>query len=197
MIRNGLPICLILVAAMLAGCGSPNKASIVVRKKNQDLRATVAELQAKNDQLRGDLARRENAAPATTLPTLPQQRLEEMFTVSGLTFGRLTGFDPRDPERTLTVYLTPVDAAGDANKAVGDVTVEAFDLSTSGDVRLGTWTFPAADVKKRWSGLLINGYVLPCPWEGEAPAAGKKITVKVTFSDLLTGRVLTAKKDVG
>ena len=80
--------------------------------------------------MRGDVraagrARRQ----ATTVPTLPQERLEELFTVADVTFGRLTGIDDGAAGKPLKVYLTPVDGGGDTIKAVGDVTVEAFDLS--------------------------------------------------------------------
>ena len=194
MIRNVLFIG--VIALLVAGCGSPNKASIVVRKKNQDLQAKIDQLQRSNDQLRADAARLEGRSSATTVPTLPQARLEELFTVADVTFGRLTGIDDGAPGKPLKVYLTPVDSGGDTIKAVGDVTVQAFDLAADRP-RLGKWTFPAAEVKKRWTGLVIGGYVLTCPWDTGPPPAGTKMTVQVTFVDALTGRTIEATKDVG
>ena len=186
----------ISVFLLLAGCRAPNKANIELRKKNQDLQEKVAQLQSSNDQLRGNLRSLENQSEGNTLPTLPTSRLSELFTVADVTFGRLTGVDDGAPGRPLKVYLTPVDGGGDTLKAVGDVTVQAFDLSADRP-RLGEWKFPADQVKKRWTGLVIGAYVLTCPWDAGPPPAGTKLTVQVTFVDALTGRTIEAKKDVG
>ena len=186
----------LFVVLQLVGCRAPNKANIELRKKNQDLRAQVAQLQSKNDQLRGDMQRLESQSEGNTLPTLPTSRLSELFTVADVTFGRLTGVDDGAPGKPLKVYLTPVDSGGDTIKAVGDVTVEAFNLSAD-QPRLGKWEFPAAQVKKLWTGLAIGGYVLTCPWQDSPPPPGTKMTLKVTFVDALTGRTVEAKKDVG
>ena len=180
-------------------CGSPNKANIALRKQNQDLSARVVELESLAEQLRSDVRRLEAQTEGPTIPTLPSERLEQMWTVAGLTFGRLTGIDDGAAGRPLKVYLTPVDEGGDALKATGDVTVEAFDLTKSDGLRLGSWTFDAERVKGLWTGGFVGAYALPCPWGDQPfdpPEAGRELVVKVTFVDTLTGRTFEAKRDV-
>jgi hypothetical protein len=71
------------------GCGKPNAASIVVRKENQDLRDRVASLEKARA---GDAATIKSLEErAGTIPTLPKERLDRLFTAHGLNLGRLTG----------------------------------------------------------------------------------------------------------
>src|SRR5947207_2826492 len=73
---------------LASGCSSPDKANITVRKQKQELEAKLADLQRQHE---GDLATiRALEAKATTVPVLPNDRTEKLFTTHGLTFGRLT-----------------------------------------------------------------------------------------------------------
>jgi hypothetical protein len=136
---------LVLVVLALSGCGSPNVASIEVRKKNQDLREEVESLKRARE---GDAATiKALQGKVGTVPTLPEDRLAKLFTVHGLKLGRLTGGADLDREKPgdegLKVYATPTDDEGEAFKAAGSFTVEAFDLADGGP-RWGsgrsTWT---------------------------------------------------------
>jgi hypothetical protein len=184
------------VVLLLAGCGGPNAAHIEVRKKNQDLRDELETLKR---------AREADAATIRglqdrvgTIPTLPQERLAKLFTVHGLTLGRLTGgadLDRAKPgDEGLKVYATPTDQDGQPLKAAGSFVVEAFDLAANPPA-IGKWTFDVDAARRAWNGALMsNQYVLPAPWQ--APPAHEDVTVKVTFRDELTGREFTAQKAV-
>jgi len=186
--------CLLLLLPL--GCRGPNRANIELRKRNQQLDTELARLRAENQQLSQDLRRLESADETQRLPTLPQERLAELWTVAGLRFGRLTGIDRRSEGHPLKVYLRPIDQDGDPIKAAGSITIEAFDLSAS-DVRIGRWEFGVEESRKLWnSGGLLNEYVLTCPWEGEAPAEGRKLLVKATFHDALTQRTFEQTREV-
>lgn len=170
----------------VAGCRGPNQASIEVRRKNQELADQINRLTAENRQLRADLQRLERQEER--LPTLPTERIEQLWTVADLGFGRLTGIDRRAEGAPLKVYLKPLDETGSTLKAAGSIVVEAFDLDAE-DVRLGRWEFPIEEAKSRWTSLgPLNEYVLVCPWDGEAPAEGTDLLVKATFTDALTQR---------
>src|SRR5688572_2219744 len=78
-----------LVLLLQFGCRAPNQANIELRKQNQELRTDVSRLRAEVDQLKSDIRRFESSAEV--LPTLPQERLEQLWTVAGVSFGRLTG----------------------------------------------------------------------------------------------------------
>jgi hypothetical protein len=178
----------LLLAVVAAGCGSPSSANIELRKQNQDLQdkvttltrareadaATISALQQKNG----------------TLPTLPQDRLEKLFTTHGLKFGRLTGgadLNRSKPgDEGIKVYADPTDDDGDSIKAAGSFVVEAFDLAAK-PPELGKWTFDTAASRKLWNGsALSHQYVLTCPWQ--KPPQHEELTIKVTFKDELTGR---------
>jgi hypothetical protein len=172
----------------LASCTTPNKANILLRKENQDLHDRVTRLERTHEADRAKIAGLESSA--TTLPSLPPNRLDELFTVHGLRIGRLTGgadLDSAKPgEEGLKVYVVPTDQAGEDIKAAGSFTIEAFDLSQDKDQKIGQWNFDLQQSKKGWYGSLLYSYVLTCPWQ-KVPTHSK-LTVKITFTDALTGR---------
>lgn len=181
----------------LAGCRSPDKVNIQLRKDKQQLESQIAQLQQDLQAARARIAglEKENGS----LPTLPQDRLDKLATVHGIKLGRLTGGDPSNvrngPDEGLRVYLSPVDETGEALKATGTVEVEAFDLALSGDNRIGRWSFDANALKSRWRSLgAFRTFVLECPWQ--KPPQRSKLAVKVTFRDELTGRVYDQIQEV-
>jgi hypothetical protein len=187
---------LVFTALVLSGCGSPNVASIEVRKQNQELREEVDSLKR---------AREADAATIKalqekvgTVPTLPQERLGKLFTVHGLKLGRLTAGADLDRDKPgdegLKVYATPTDDEGDPLKAAGSFTVEAFDLADGG-AAVGRWTYDVDATRKAWNGsALSRQYVLTAPWQ--QPPKHDELTVKVTFRDELTGREFHEQKVV-
>ena len=194
------PLCGFALVAMLvayvSGCGKPSAANIALRKENSDLRSKIADLERRHQ---ADLAAIRASENATTAPSLPQNRLEQLFTVHGIQFGRLTGtadWDSSSPgDDGLKVYVTPTDRAGQQLKAAGSFVVEAFDLASGDGVRIGRWEFPLQDAERNWFGqALLYGYVLQCPWQQRSQHAD--VTLKVTFTDALTGRAFTEQKVV-
>ena len=173
----------------LTACSTPDAANIVLRKQNQQLQSSVDDLTTQHKRDAAALTAAETARP--TVPTLPADRLDRLFTVHGLEFGRLTGGDNPDtvtgPDTMLKVYVVPIDGQGTPIKAAGAFTVEAFDLGTPSHPLVGTWQFPL----ERSRDLFFNRfslytYVLECPWQTVPPHPD--LTVKVTFDDELTGR---------
>src|SRR5690242_16579638 len=103
----------------LLGCGSPSAANIQLRKQNQELNDRVTQLQ--RDLAGANASIRALERRATTLPTLPQDRLAKLFTTHGLKLGRMSGevdLDPAHPgTRGLKIAVSPVDQYGQALKA--------------------------------------------------------------------------------
>lgn len=181
----------------VAGCGSGERqANIGLRKQVQSLESKVAELTRVRD---ADAARFHTLeASVPTVPTLSNERLRMLFTAHGLSLKRLTGgadLDPAKPgDEGLKIYAVPIDDDGDELKAAGAFVVEAFDLADGGKV-VGKWTFDSVAARKTWNGAaLLYEYVLVCPWQSPPPHAD--VTLKVTFSDDLTGRSFTELKQV-
>jgi hypothetical protein len=194
--RPSIALVVVVLFATMSGCGSPNVASIKVRRENQDLRAKVAELERREQ---GHLAQiRAMEASATTVPSLGQERLNTLFTTHGLRFGRLTGaadLDPKSPGNDgLKVYVVPTDGQGQPIKAAGSFVVEAFDLAKGDNHRVGRWEYPLDQAAKNWFGqAMLYTYVLPAPWQEQRPAHDD-VTIRVTFTDALTGRTFTEQK---
>jgi outer membrane murein-binding lipoprotein Lpp len=192
-------VVVVTATALLSGCGKPNVASISVRRENQDLRNKVAELERREQAHLAQIRAMESRA--TTVPSLPNERLDTLFTAHGLRFGRLTGgadLDPKQPgEEGLKIYVVPTDGQGQPLKAAGSFVVEAFDLARGDNARIARWEFPLDQAAKNWFGqAMLYTYVLPAPWPQQQRPANPDVTVRVTFTDALTGRTFTDQKVV-
>src|SRR5687768_7991027 len=199
---NRLPLAsvvvVIIATALVSGCGSPNVASIKVRRENQDLRNKVAELERREQAHLAQIRAMESNA--TTVPSLPTERLNTLFTTHGLRFGRLTGaadLDPKSPGNDgLKIYVVPTDGQGQPIKAAGSFVVEAFDLAKGENNHLGRWEYPLDQAAKNWFGqAMLYTYVLPASWQQQRPEH-EDVTIRVTFTDALTGRQFSEQKVV-
>ena len=190
--------CSAVLLFLIAGCAKPDKANIALRKQVQDLESQVADLERQRE---GDRATiRALESQRTTVPSLPAERLEQVFTTHGLKIGRLTGGADTDAARpgdeVLRVYAVPTDQRGDLLKAAGSFVIDAYDLSMPpNDNHLGRWEVSAEEAADNWFGnAVMYGYTLTLPWQ-RAPQ-GERVTVRVAFTDSLTGRQFTEQKDV-
>ena len=203
--RSSLPavvvvvvVVVLLATSALTGCGKPNVASIRVRRENQDLRNKLAELERIEQAHLAQIRMLESNA--TTVPSLPSERLSTLFTTHGLRFGRLTGgadLETNTPGHDgLKVYVVPTDGRGEPIKAAGSFVVEAFDLAKGEGYRIGRWEYPLEQAAKNWFGqAMLYTYVLTAPWQEQRPEH-EDLTIRVTFTDALTGRTFTEQKVV-
>jgi hypothetical protein len=181
------------VFVVAGGCSSPDKANITLRKQNAELRSKIESLQRQHEADAASM-RAIEARNGTTLPTLPNDRVAELFTAHGLSFGKLTGKDP-GKSNGLKVYVVPTDAAGEPLKAAGSFVIQAFDLAAGAENQVGRWEFPLAEASKNWFGKgLLYTYVLPL--QLERTPAHHEITLRVVFKDALTGREIAAQRAV-
>lgn len=193
----GLLAWLLFCALALAGCGRPNQENIRLRKFNQSLENRIEDLEKQLAADRATIAGLKDRIG--TVPTLPESRLEEMFTVHGIELGRLSGGTDIDPQRPgdegIKVYLRPVDASGEALKATGWVTVELFDLNLPSDNRIGRWEFSPEQLKSMWrSFAVLEDFVIVMPWQ-KVPQS-RSLLVNVIFRDALTQRLFRAQKGI-
>lgn len=201
-LRVCVPSCLCVFSLLLStlfllsGCTTPSKANIHLRKVNQDLRDQVAQLQRVHEADRAKIHGLESSA--ATLPTLPPDRLDRLYTVHGLRIGRLTGgadLDPKKPgDEGLKIYVVPTDQDGQDLKAAGTFTIQAFDLDEAAKSEIGRWQFDSEQSRASWYGPLLYSYVLTCPWQ--TPPQHRKLTIRITFQDTLTGRRFRTQKVV-
>src|SRR5436190_214200 len=118
--RVARPVGAVLLGMFIlgSGCGSPNAASIEVRKQNQDLRDQIATLTRTHE---ADQATIKGLQDRTgTVSTLPTDRLDHLFTTHGIELNRLTGgadLDRVKPgDEALKVYVVPTDNEGEKLK---------------------------------------------------------------------------------
>lgn len=189
---------LIALLPVVSGCGeSASRANIELRRQKLQLQDQIDELKRQDQADKATVRALQQGV--TTVPSLPQDQLDALFTVAGLKFGKLTGGDRPDANKPgdtmLKVYVVPVDADDDVIKAAGSFRVELFDLALSSNNRIGVWDFPLDAARSDWvSGAFMYTYVLPCPWQ--TVPTHSKLLARVTFTDALTHRVFTVDKEV-
>ncbi len=187
----------LLLFFLIGGCASPNKVNVALRKRIQTLEDQVSVLQQQNSSQKEMIAGLQNSRASGT--SLPAAQLEKLFVAYGVKFARLTGgvdLDSQSPgDEGVRVYASPIDENGTIIQAAGSMVVEVFDLSVTGDNRLGRWEFPAPQSKPLWHALLLEGaYELTCPWQ-KIPVH-PNLTVKLSFTDELTHATFSAQKVV-
>jgi len=182
-------LCASAVPLICIGCGKPNAANIIVRKENQTLQSKIDDLTRQHE---ADSAKIKSLEESKgTLPTLPNDRLSQLFTTHGLQFGKLTGVEGEK----LRVFIVPTDDHGDPIKSAGTFTVELFDLAQTDNNLVGKWTFDNEQTKKAWQGTWpLYTYDLEATLDKQP--AHDDLTVRVTFTDLLTQRTFTAQKQI-
>jgi hypothetical protein len=134
------------------------------------------------------------------LSGLPENvKLENLNRLENIKIGRYTGFfDKNDDGRKekLIIYLQPTDKQGDALKATGIAEVQLWDLNkTNGQAMLGQWKIEQDELKKLWFETLVSNYYrLTFDIADIIENIEEPLTVKVTFTDYLTGKVFNEQK---
>lgn len=180
----------ILVAA---GCETGTRAD-----RDRELATLKTQLREKDNELAAQqVTLQELQNQLTVARGLTDEDLQRIFYPERLVIDKLTGgadYDGRPGDDGVTVYVRPVDRDGDVIKVAGDIRVQLYDLANPpGQNFIGEYFITADQVGKLWHGkLLTNHYTIKCPWPNEPPAH-PEITVRVTFVDYLTKRVLSAQ----
>lgn len=186
----------IVLGAGFCGCAAPQKVDL--RSENDRLRRDIAnkDQQLVSQQSQIDELNRKLIDARAIRP----DDLERIFYPQSIVIDSLSGgedYDGNPGDDGVTIYLRPIDRDGDTIKVAGDVTIQLFDLAApGGPAAVGSCSFTAGEIGKHWHGkFLTNHYTLKCPWAGPPPA-NPELTLRVTFSDFLTQRVLTAQSIV-
>jgi hypothetical protein len=185
------------VLAALAGCGggteiiSLSDQLELTRKEKNKLADQLEQSRADNEQLKKQL---------TTLSGVREEAtFDDIHSIERVEIANYTNlYDKTDDGKmeTLIVYLKPSDAQADIIKASGAVDVELWDLSKPGaEAQLGKWHVKPDELKKLWFATLgtIN-YRLKFDVTGKIEKYDEPLTVKVTFTDHLSGKSFTEQK---
>jgi len=176
----------------VAGCQQPNqKESLSAQierliQENTDLQKQIEQSESENKQFKQQIQ---------VLSGLPKEvKLENLNLLDKIKIGRYTGFFDKDDDgkkEKLIVYIQPVDKQGDTIKVAGAVDVQLWDLNkTDSEALLDEWRVEPDELKKLWFATLITiNYRLTFDVADKIESMEEPLTVKVTFTDYLTGKV--------
>jgi len=128
-----------------------------------------------------------------------RERLECLQSIERVRIGRRTNLYDKDKDgrdEKLIVYIQPVDKQGDIIKAPGSADVQLWDLNKQpNEALIGQWHIEASQLKKLWFATVItSNYRLLFDISDTIGKINRPLTVKVTFTDYLSGRVLKEEK---
>ncbi len=190
-----LPLRAHALAALLLALGCAPQVNMDVARENERLknelaaaRSELSSHQAAIDELNRQLQ---------VVRGLSDADLQRIFYPEKLVIDPLSGgedTDGRPGDDAVAVYLRPVDRTGDTVKVAGDIRIELYDLAApAGQNRVGEVQFSPDEAITMWHGkLLTNHFTLRCPWSS-GPPSNPEITIRATFKDYLTQRVMTAQ----
>jgi len=186
-------ICLIIsVLTAIAGCGGTDKA-VPLQDKIQSLTDEKAQIQKEMEQTKAENERlkKQNKVLAALPDEAKGENLSHIQEVKITNLTNLYDKDKDGKKEKLIVYLQPIDRDGDVVKAPGEVDVELWYLDREpAQAKLSDWQIKPKELKKLWfSAVMGTNYRLTFDISGMAIDPTEPLTVKVAFTDLLTGKV--------
>lgn len=186
------------LAVMLAGCGGGSDPVLWndidrLKAENTELSLQVQRLEEEKSRLSGQVA---------TLSGLDETvRLRDLDTLEKIRLGKRTGFYDQDEDGsndTLTVYIEPLDTSQDYVKAAGLVEVQLWNLNAAPDAaKLASWSLAPEDLKEHWGGHIFASYYrLTFPVVDILTGQETELTVRVQFTDLLSGKTVGDQKTI-
>jgi len=187
---------IITIACLIAGCQNDRTSS-----KTPDLKSLQQENKLLSNQLNQcNLQAAQLKQQVENLTSIRASvKAQDIYNLQQIKISRFTNFYDEDEDgkkENLTVYFHPADDCGDSIKAAGSVEVQLWDLSKEGDnALLAVWKKDSVELKKLWfTSLLGPNYRLIFDVKDKIEMLDKPLTLKVTFTDYLTGRTFTEQK---
>ena len=198
-LRNSIFSVLSIAFCLLsvAGCQQPDQ--------KESLTALIEKLTQENTELqkqieRSDTENKQFKQQIQVLSGLPEEvKLESLNLLDKINIGKYTGFFDKDDDgkkEKLIVYIQPVDKQGDTIKAAGAVDVQLWDLNkTDSEALIDEWRIEPEELKKLWFATMVKiNYRLTFDVADKIESMEEPLTVKVTFTDYLTGKVFKEQK---
>jgi len=197
-------LCLCGCILLFAGCqekakspkskGSKPLVGVKSERSEVSVKRENEKLKAENQQLKEQLE--------TLMGINKPARIEAISAVSAIQLTNRCGIYDKSKDgndtnkKTLVVYLRPIDDMGDVLKAAGAVKIELWNLNAKpSEALLKSWQIEPKDLKKNWSGSLLTSYYkLRFDVASILTGKEKEITLKVEFTDYLTGRILKEQR---
>jgi len=189
----------IFCLCVVAGCENANsiRTPLVeqignLTEQNKQLENQLEQIRAENKQLTKQIH---------VLSGLPEEvKGENLYRLQKIEIGKYTGFFDKDDDgkkEKLIVYIKPIDEEGDIIKATGTVDVQLWDLDSSeaDQALIGQWHVEPDELKKLWFATIVTiNYRLTFGIADKVKSFDEPLTVKVTFTDYLSGKVFKEQK---
>ena len=161
-----------------------------LQQEKTQLQKQLDKSEGKNEELRNQIQ---------VLAGLPSEvKGENLYRLQSVKIGGYTNFYDKDKDgkkEKLIVYLQPIDEDGDLRKVAGSVDVQLWDLSKdNGQALLGEWNVGPEKLKTLWFTALMTHYKLTFDVPEKIGESKEHLTVKVNFTDYLTGKVFKEQK---
>ena len=186
----------VLLLGFIIGCEDSHKISLeeenlqLLREKKQ-IQNAFGQSQKENEQLKKQI---------TTLSELkPGVRLENLYDLQRIRITKYTNLYDKNKDgkkEKLLVYLRPIDAEGDVIKASGSVDVQLWNLNNKdNEALLRQWHVNPDELKEMWFATIVTmNYRLTFDVADLIETFEEPLTVKVTFTDYLSGKVFTEQR---
>ncbi len=120
-------------------------------------------------------------------------KTKDLVTVQTVKLHRFTNLYDRDEDgkkEKLIVYIRPMDEQGDIIKAGGCVEVQLWNLEGKAqEALIGEWEVGSDELKDLWFNTMVTNYRLSFDVGDKVESFDEPLTVKVVFTDYLTGRI--------
>ncbi|MBN2019412.1 MAG: hypothetical protein JW749_04235 [Sedimentisphaerales bacterium] len=194
------------------GCAGPGKGTAEKPEGSnqiEQLKEHNAQLQVRLEQEYGEKEQlKKQIALLQGLPA--EKKTEAIYNLKEVKIGKYTNIYEKDDEpntagkEKLIVYLQPIDETGDSIKAAGEVSVQLWDLKKKeSEALVGQWMVKPAGLKKMWlNSAFSSSYRLVFDVSTIVKKAGTtgksryEMTVRITFTDYLSGRTFTDQKAI-
>ena len=163
----------------------------LLEQEKTQLTHQIEQLESENEQLQKQIQ---------ILSSLPEDaRSENVYELQRVKISRYTDLYDKDKDgkkEKLIVYIQPIDTDGDIIKATGTVNVQLWDLNRAeGQALLAQWRVEPEQLKKLWFATLLTiNYRLTFDIADKVDNFDEPLTVKVTFTDYLSGKVFKEQK---
>jgi hypothetical protein len=161
-----------------------------LNEQNSELQKQIKQVKGENEELKNQVQ---------VLSGLPERvKGENLYCLQKIKIGGYTNLYDKDKDgkkERLIVYIQPIDENGDIIKAAGSVDVQLWDLSKEQDqALLCEGHVKPEELKKLWFAAFMTHYRLEFDVTGKINEFKDPLTVKVTFTDYLTGKAFEEQK---
>ena len=191
-------LCLTALLHLVTGCKTAGTKKLApadqidrLTLRETQLEGEIKQLKAENEELKKQIE--------VLSGVNPEERGKNIYDLQKVNISRYTDFYDKDKDgkkEKLIVYVQPIDEEGDIVKVAGTVDIQLWDLNKAdGEAQLAQWRVEPAELKKLWFAALMSTYYrLTFDIADIVQDFKEPLTVKLTFTDYLTGKVFKDQK---